>query len=52
VAERMQEEDEYNGFPFSKENEHSPLHTHTHTHTHTHIYIYIYSFIYNAHITT
>jgi len=36
----MQEEDEYNGFPFSKENEHSPLH----------IYIYIYSFIYNAHI--
>lgn len=26
MAERMQEEDEYNGFPFSKENEHSQLH--------------------------
>lgn len=25
IAERMQEKDEYNGFPVSKENEHSRL---------------------------
>lgn len=35
VAERMQEKDEYNGFPLSKENEHSRLHRYTYAYTYT-----------------